>query len=341
MPLATLRQVLDEAAKGGYGVGAFNVNNMEQLQGIVDGAVETNSPVIVQASRGAIAYAGPNYLRHLIMAAAESAPEIPIVLHLDHGDKPETCLMAIGLGFTSVMMDGSLLADGKTPSDYDYNVAVTREVVEAAHAQGVSVEGELGTLGGIEDGHGSGEVHLTDPDQAVDFVAQTDVDALAVAIGTSHGAYKFTAKPTGEVLAMHLIEEIHGKLPETHMVMHGSSSVPPELVDRINAAGGKLGVFDGRRAGGGDPAGHPERRAQGERRHRRPPRDHRRRLREVARTRTRPRVRPARVLQARADGDEGGRRPADAGLRIGGPRRRLRGADARGDGEAVLRREGR
>jgi fructose-bisphosphate aldolase, class II len=240
MPLATLRQVLDEAAKGGYGVGAFNVNNMEQLQGIVDAAVETSSPVIVQASRGAIAYAGPNYLRHLIMAAAESAPEIPIVLHLDHGDKPETCFMAIELGFTSVMMDGSLLADGKTPADYDYNVAVTREVAEAAHAKGVSVEGELGTLGGIEDGHGSGEVHLTDPDQAVDFVEQTGVDALAVAIGTSHGAYKFTAKPTGEVLAMHLIEEIHSKLPETHMVMHGSSSVPPELVDRINAAGGKL-----------------------------------------------------------------------------------------------------
>jgi fructose-bisphosphate aldolase, class II len=240
MPLATLRQVLDEAAKGGYGVGAFNVNNMEQLQGIVDGAQETNSPVIVQASRGAIAYAGPNYLRHLIMAAAESAPEIPIVLHLDHGDKPETCFMAIELGFTSVMMDGSLLADGKTPSDYEYNIDVTRQVVQAAHAKGVSVEGELGTLGGIEDGHGSGEVHLTDPDQAVDFVAQTGVDALAVAIGTSHGAYKFTEKPTGEVLAMHLIEEIHQKLPETHMVMHGSSSVPQSLVDRINAAGGKL-----------------------------------------------------------------------------------------------------
>src|SRR6516164_10605047 len=240
MPLATLRQVLDEAAKGGYGVGAFNVNNLEQVQGIVEASVEVQAPVIVQASRGAISYAGPSFLRHLIMAAAESAPQIPIVLHLDHGDKPETCLMAIELGFTSVMMDGSLLADGKTPSDYDYNVAVTKEVAEAAHAQGVSVEGELGTLGGIEDGHGSGQVHLTDPDQAVDFVEQTGVDALAVAIGTSHGAYKFTAKPTGDVLAMHLIEEIHSKLPETHMVMHGSSSVPQELVDRINAAGGKL-----------------------------------------------------------------------------------------------------
>src|SRR3954447_1897729 len=240
MPLATLRQVLDEAAKGGYGVGAFNVNNLEQVQGIVEAATEANAPVIVQASRGAIAYAGPTYLRNLILAAVESAPEIPIVLHLDHGDKPETCFMAIELGFTSVMMDGSLLADGKTPSDYEYNVEVTREVVEAAHARGVSVEGELGTLGGIEDGHGSGEVHLTDPDQAVDFVAQTGVDALAVAIGTSHGAYKFTQKPTGDVLAMHLIEEIHQKLPDTHMVMHGSSSVPQELVDRINAAGGEL-----------------------------------------------------------------------------------------------------
>jgi fructose-bisphosphate aldolase class II len=240
MPLATLRQVLDEAAKGGYGVGAFNVNNMEQLQGIVTAAQEVQAPVIVQASRGAINYAGPIYLRNLILAAAETAPEIPIVLHLDHGDKPETCFMAIDLGFTSVMMDGSLLADGKTPSDYEYNVDVTRRVVEAAHAKGVSVEGELGTLGGIEDGHGSGEVHLTDPDQAVDFVEQTGVDALAVAIGTSHGAYKFTEKPTGDVLAMHLIEEIHQKLPNTHMVMHGSSSVPQELVDRINAAGGKL-----------------------------------------------------------------------------------------------------
>jgi fructose-bisphosphate aldolase class II len=213
---------------------------MEQVQGIVEAAIDENSPVIMQASRGAINYAGPNFLRHLIMAAAETAPQIPIVLHLDHGDKPETCLMAIELGFTSVMMDGSLLADGKTPSDYEYNVAVTKEVVEVAHARGVSVEGELGTLGGIEDGHGSGEVHLTDPDQAGDFVEQTGVDALAVAIGTSHGAYKFTAKPTGDVLAMHLIEEIHSKLPDTHMVMHGSSSVPPELVDRINAAGGKL-----------------------------------------------------------------------------------------------------
>jgi fructose-bisphosphate aldolase class II len=240
LPLATLRQVLDEAAAGGYGVGAFNVNNMEQVQGIVGAAQEVQAPVILQVSRGALAYAGRHYVRHLILAAAETAPEIPIVLHLDHGDNPETCFDAIELGFTSVMMDGSLLADGKTPSDYAYNVEVTRRVVETAHARGVSVEGELGTLGGIEDGHGSGQVHLTDPEQAVDFVEQTGVDALAVAIGTSHGAYKFTQKPSGEVLAMHLIEEIHRKLPGTHMVMHGSSSVPRSLVDRINAAGGNL-----------------------------------------------------------------------------------------------------
>src|SRR5439155_22525775 len=215
MPLATLRQVLDEAAKGGYGVGAFNANNMEQVQGIVTAAQEVSAPVIIQASRGALSYAGKNYMRHLITAAAETAPEIPIVLHLDHGDKTETCFDAIELGFTSVMMDGSLLADGKTPSEYEYNVDVTRQVVEAAHAKGVSVEGELGTLGGLEDGHGSGEVHLTDPEQAVDFVDTTGVDALAVAIGTSHGAYQITPKPTGEVLALHQIAQLTPKLPQT------------------------------------------------------------------------------------------------------------------------------
>ena len=240
VPLVSMRQLLDEAAAGGYGVGAFNVNNMEQIQAIMEAARETRSPVIVQASRGARQYTNDRFLWHLMQAAVELYPEIPVALHLDHGNEPATCISAIELGFTSVMMDGSLLDDGKTPSDFEYNVAVTKEVVEYAHARGVTVEGELGTLGGIEDGHGSGEVHLTDPDQAVEFVRATGVDALAVAIGTSHGAYKFTQKPTGEVLAMHLIEEIHQKLPETHMVMHGSSSVPQELVDRINAAGGKL-----------------------------------------------------------------------------------------------------
>ncbi|MEA2362948.1 MAG: fructose-bisphosphate aldolase, class [Thermoleophilaceae bacterium] len=242
MPLVSMRQVLDEAAAGGYGVGAFNVNNMEQIQGIMEAARETASPVIVQASRGARAYAGDRFLLHLMLAAAEEYPEIPVVLHQDHGNSPETCISAIDLGFTSVMMDGSLMEDAKTPADFDYNVAVTREVVEYAHARGVTVEGELGTLGGIEDGVGSGEVNLVDPDQAVEFVAQTGLDALAVAIGTSHGAYKFSREPDGDILAMDLIEEVHRRLPTTHLVMHGSSSVPAELVRRINAAGGQIGA---------------------------------------------------------------------------------------------------
>ena len=240
MPLVALRQLLDEASAGRYGVGAFNVNNMEQIQAIMEAARETDSPVIVQASRGARSYTNDRFLIALMQAAVELYPEIPVVLHQDHGNSPETCISAIELGFTSVMMDGSLLEDGKTPSEFDYNVRVTREVVEYAHARGVSVEGELGTLGGIEDGHGSGEVHLTDPDQAVEFVEATGIDALAVAIGTSHGAYKFTEPPTGEVLAMGLIEEIHRRLPDTHLVMHGSSSVPKALVDLINEYGGEI-----------------------------------------------------------------------------------------------------
>jgi fructose-bisphosphate aldolase class II len=240
MPLVSMRQLLDEAARSGYGVGAFNVNNMEQIQGIMEAARETASPVIVQASRGARAYAGDRFLYHLMLAAAEAYPEIPVALHQDHGNSPETCISAIDLGFTSVMMDGSLLEDGMTVADYEYNVEVTREVVECAHERGVTVEGELGTLGGIEDGVGSGEVHLTDPDQAVDFVARTGIDALAVAIGTSHGAYKFSRRPDRQILAMHVIEEIHRRLPETHLVMHGSSSVPASLIDRINAAGGSM-----------------------------------------------------------------------------------------------------
>jgi fructose-bisphosphate aldolase class II len=240
MPLVSMRQLLDEAARGGYGVGAFNVNNMEQIQGIMEAARETASPVIVQASRGARAYAGDRFLLHLMVAAAEVYPEIPVALHQDHGNSPQTCISAIDLGFTSVMMDGSLQEDGKTVADYDYNVDVTREVVRYAHARGATVEGELGTLGGIEDGVGSGEVHLTDPAQAADFVARTGIDALAVAIGTSHGAYKFTSPPTGQTLAMDVIQEIHRRLPDTHLVMHGSSSVPSELIERINAAGGAM-----------------------------------------------------------------------------------------------------
>ena len=240
MALVTMRQLLDEAAKGGYGVGAFNVNNLEQVQAIMEAARETGSPVIIQASSGARKYANDRFLYHLMLAASEVYPEIPVALHQDHGNSPETCKSAIDLGFTSVMMDGSLEADGKSPASFDYNVDVTREVVEMAHERGVTVEGELGTLGGIEDGHGSGEVNLTDPDQAVEFVERTGVDALAVAIGTSHGAYKFTKEPDREVLAMHIIEEINQKLPTTHLVMHGSSSVPKELVDLINEYGGEI-----------------------------------------------------------------------------------------------------
>ena len=237
MPLVSMRQLLDEAAKGGYGVGAFNVNNMEQIQAIMEAARETKSPVIVQASRGARKYSNDRFLYHLMLAAAELYPEIPMALHLDHGNSPETCKSAIDMGFTSVMMDGSLMDDGKTPSSYEYNVKVTREVVEMAHPKGVSVEGELGCLGGIEDGHGADLdplAHLTDPKQAVDFVKDTGIDALAVAIGTSHGAYKFTRKPDGAVLAMERILEINKLLPDTHLVMHGSSSVPKHLQDIIN-----------------------------------------------------------------------------------------------------------
>ncbi|MGQ9918922.1 MAG: class II fructose-bisphosphate aldolase [Bryobacteraceae bacterium] len=243
MPLVSMRQLLDEAAKKGYGVGAFNVNNMEQIQAIMEAARETESPVIIQASRGARAYSQDRFLYHLMLAATELYPEIPVVLHLDHGNSPATCRSAIEMGFTSVMMDGSLMEDGKTPSSYEYNVRVTREVVEMAHAKGVTVEAEIGTLGGIEDGHGAGGTgleHLTDPDQAEQFVKDTTCDALAVAIGTSHGAYKFSKKPDGSVLKMDRLIEIHQRIPTTHLVMHGASSVPKELQDIINQYGGKL-----------------------------------------------------------------------------------------------------
>ncbi|MFM2095163.1 MAG: Fructose-bisphosphate aldolase [Planctomycetota bacterium] len=252
MALVPLRTLLDHAAENNYGVAAFNVNNMEQIQAIMEAAKETDSPVIVQASRGARSYSQDNYLRHLMLAAAELYPQIPTVMHQDHGNSVATCMSAIDNGFTSVMMDGSLKEDGKTPADYDYNVKVTAEVVKLAHARGVSVEGELGCLGSLEhgggeqeDGHGaegvlSREQLLTDPVQAADFVARTGVDALAVAIGTSHGAYKFSRKPDGEVLAMSRIEEIHNRLPNCHLVMHGSSSVPQDLQDLINKYGGKM-----------------------------------------------------------------------------------------------------
>ncbi len=252
MALVPMRLLLDHAAENGYGLPAYNVNNMEQIQAIMRAADETNSPVILQASRGARSYAGENFLRHLILAAVETYPHIPICMHQDHGNAPGTCYSAMRQGFTSVMMDGSLEADAKTPASYEYNVEVTREVVKVAHSIGVSVEGELGCLGSLEtgmgeaeDGHGfegalSHDQLLTDPEQAVDFVEQTGVDALAVAIGTSHGAYKFTRKPTGEILAISRIEEIHRRLPNTHLVMHGSSSVPQELLEIINSNGGKI-----------------------------------------------------------------------------------------------------
>ena len=252
MALIPLRTLLDHAAENDYGVAAFNVNNMEQIQAIMEAAEETDSPVIVQASRGARAYSQDAYLRHLMMAAEELYPHIPIVMHQDHGTSVDTCKSAIENRFTSVMMDGSLKEDGKTPADFDYNVRVTKAVVDLAHPQNVSVEGELGCLGSLEtgegdkeDGHGaegklSMDQLLTDPEEAEQFVAGTNVDALAVAIGTSHGAYKFTRKPDGDVLAMDRIEEIHKRLPNTHLVMHGSSSVPQELQDIINKYGGEM-----------------------------------------------------------------------------------------------------
>ena len=252
MALISLRQLLDHAAEFGYGVPAFNINNLEQLQAVMMAARRTNAPVILQASRGARAYAGDHMLQAMIKAAIEIYPEIPICMHQDHGNNLATCLSAVQYGFSSVMMDGSLREDGKTPADYDYNRAITAKVVEAAHAVGVSVEGELGCLGSLEsgqgeqeDGHGaegilSHDQLLTDPAQAQDFVAATDVDALAVAVGTSHGAYKFTRKPTGDILAIHVIKAINQLLPKTHLVMHGSSSVPQELQDLINHHGGAM-----------------------------------------------------------------------------------------------------
>lgn len=252
MALVPMRLLLDHAAENGYGIPAYNVNNMEQILAIMEAANETNSPVILQASRGARKYAGENFLRHLVMAAVETYPHIPIVMHQDHGNGPATCYSAIRNGFTSVMMDGSLEEDAKTPASFEYNVNVTKTVVDVAHSVGVSVEGELGCLGSLEtgkgdkeDGHGAEgvltrEQLLTDPDEAVEFVERTQVDALAVAIGTSHGAYKFTRKPTGEILAISRIEEIHGRLPNTHLVMHGSSSVPQEWLDMINQYGGAI-----------------------------------------------------------------------------------------------------
>jgi len=252
MALITLRQLLDHAAEHGYGVPAFNINDMEQGLAIMKAAAACDAPVILQASRGARSYAGDIMLRHMVEALAEMHPDIPVVLHQDHGNNDATCLSAIRHGFTSVMMDGSLMEDMKTPSSYEYNVEITQRVTKAAHAVGASVEGELGVLGSLETGEAAAEdgsgaegkldhsMLLTDPDQAVDFVTRTKCDALAIACGTSHGAYKFSRKPDGEILSMRTIAAIHEKLPDTHLVMHGSSSVPQYLQDLINANGGEM-----------------------------------------------------------------------------------------------------
>lgn len=252
MALVSMRQLLDHAAENGYGIPAFNVNNLEQVQAIMEAAAETDSPVIMQASAGARKYAGEGFLKYLIQAAVETYPNIPVVMHQDHGQSPKVCQGAIDLGFSSVMMDGSLMEDGKSIADYEYNVEVTRKVVDMAHKVGVTVEGELGCLGSLEtmegdkeDGHGAEgkltmEQLLTDPEQAADFVKRTLLDALAIAIGTSHGAYKFTRKPTGDILSISRIKEIHARLPNTHLVMHGSSSVPQDLLAEIREFGGNM-----------------------------------------------------------------------------------------------------
>src|SRR5215207_1078452 len=252
MALVSMRELLDHAAVNGYGIPAFNVNNLEQIQAVMEAAKETGAPVILQASAGARKYAGESFIKHLILAALDAYPGVPLVMHQDHGQSPEVCASAIKLGFTSVMMDGSLQADGKTIASYEYNVDVTRRVDEMAHVIGVSVEGELGCLGSLEtmrgdkeDGHGTDATMtrdqlLTDPEQAADFVKKTQLDALAIAIGTSHGAYKFTRKPTGDILAIDRIKEIHRRIPNTHLVMHGSSSVPQDLLAQIRQYGGNM-----------------------------------------------------------------------------------------------------
>ncbi len=253
MALVSMRQLLDHAAENDYGLPAFNVNNLEQVKAIMEAADATSSPVILQGSAGARKYAGEPFLRHLILAAIEAYPHIPVCMHQDHGTSPAVCQRSIQSGFSSVMMDGSLEADGKTPSSFEYNVETTRTVVEMAHACGVSVEGELGCLGSLETGEGEAEDGvgaegklemdqlLTDPDEAADFVSKTHVDALAIAIGTSHGAYKFTRPPTGDILAINRVKEIHARIPNTHLVMHGSSAVPQEWLKIINEFGGEMG----------------------------------------------------------------------------------------------------
>ena len=252
MPLISMREMLDHAAENGYGIPAFNVNNLEQVQAVMSAADEVGAPVILQASAGARKYAGEPFIKHLIQAAAEMYPHIPLVMHQDHGTTPDVCQGALNLGFGSVMMDGSLMGDGKTPSSFEYNVDVTKQVVAMAHAIGATVEGELGCLGNLETGEAGEEdgigaegkldhsQMLTDPEEAAVFVRETQLDALAIAIGTSHGAYKFSRPPTGDILSIQRVKEIHARIPNTHLVMHGSSSVPQELLAIINQYGGKM-----------------------------------------------------------------------------------------------------
>ena len=348
MPRITLRQLLDHAAENDYGVPAFNINNMEQALAIMDAASTLDAPVIIQASRGARSYANDIMLKHMMDAVTEIYPQIPVCVHLDHGNGPDTCMTAIQAGFTSVMMDGSLKADGKTAADWDYNVGVTKKVTDMAHLGGISVEGELGVLGSLEtgmgdkeDGHGaegklSHDQLLTNPDEAVKFVRETEVDALAIAMGTSHGAYKFTRKPDGDILAMNVIEEIHRKLPNTHLVMHGSSSVPQDLQDIINTYGGKMkptwGVPVSR-----NPARHQERRAQDQHRHRQPHGDDRPDPQSAERGPRR--IRSAQISEARDGGDGKTVQAAPAGVQYRRPGQQdQEGADHRRDGEALCRR---
>ena len=347
MARITLRQLLDHAAEHGYGVPAFNINNMEQGLAIMEAAAAVDAPVIIQASRGARSYANDIMLSKMIDALEEMYPQIPLCMHQDHGNEESTCATALQHGFTSVMMDGSLKADAKTAADYDYNVDITRRVVEMAHWIGASVEGELGVLGSLEhgggeqeDGHGvEGKVShdqlLTDPDQAVDFVRATKVDALAIAMGTSHGAYKFSRKPDGDILAMKVVEEIHRRLPNTHLVMHGSSSVPQPLQDEFNAVR-RRDAADLGRAGRGDRARHPARRPQGEYRHRLPAGDDR--GVPQGRNPDQERIRSAQIPQARDGRDARALPRALRAVRHRGQRREDQGHSAVGNGEALSRR---
>ena len=349
MARITLRQLLDHAAEHDYGVPAFNINNMEQALAIMDAASSLDAPVIIQASRGARSYANDVMLKHMMDAVTEIYPQIPVCVHLDHGNEPATCMTAIQAGFTSVMMDGSLKADGKTPGDWDYNVGVTRKVTDMAHLGGISVEGELGVLGSLEtgmgdkeDGHGaegklSHDQLLTNPDEAVKFVKETKVDALAIAMGTSHGAYKFTRKPDGDILAMNVIEEIHRKLPNTHLVMHGSSSVPQDLQDDHQRQW-RQDEADLGRAGGRDPARHQERRPQDQHRHRQPHGDDR--ADPQGAEGQSGRIRSAQISQARDGSDDQAVQAAAAGIQYRRPSQQdQEGADHGRDGEAL--RQGR